>query len=96
MITAEYSYQMKLPRKMGPILQCSVNTYMFFALYWQPCLAYTEFLWVACFVRPIFSSQSRFALILYVMRLHRLNKYKNGCNCTTIHLQLIIVIYIQV
>jgi hypothetical protein len=70
--------------------------HMFFAHYWQPCLAYTEFLWVACFVRPIFSSQSRFALIFYVMRLHRLNKYKNGCKRTTINLQLIIVNYIQV
>jgi len=43
MIAAECSYQTKLPWKMGHILQCRVNTFMFFALYWQPCLAYTEF-----------------------------------------------------
>jgi len=94
MIPAECNYQTKLPWKMGPILQCRENTHMFFALYWQPCLAHTVF-FMGCLFRPtdIFLA---ITIRLNVMRLHRLNKYKNGCNCTTIHLHLILVNYTQV
>jgi hypothetical protein len=90
------SYQTKLSWKMGPILQYRINTSMFLRFAGNPVWHTQYFLRVAYLVRPIFSSQPRFALIFYVMRLHRLNKYKKGCNCTKIHLQLIIVNYTQV
>jgi hypothetical protein len=43
MVAVKCSYQTKLPWKMGSTLQCRINTSMFFAIYWQPCLAYTVF-----------------------------------------------------
>lgn len=51
MIAEECNHQAKLPWEKGPILQYRVNTHMFFALYWQPCLAHTVF-FMGCPFRP--------------------------------------------